>query len=126
MGGPGSRRARAHSSTCRIPSARRCASPTRRPPPSPGPGARGGKAPDRPTAALRKPGAPPAAGPGLLGEKTLGIAPVRAPAGVEQDRVSGRGVDAIEIIALDHVSRLRRIDEPSGCDDLRHGLDTEP
>src|SRR3954468_16732771 len=66
-----------------------------------------------------------ASGARLTREVGLGVAPVLAPARVEEHRVAWRRID---VRHADDVARAqwRDVDEPAACDDLGHRLDAEP
>src|SRR4051794_6397551 len=66
--------------------------------------------------------------PGLAGQVGLGVVPVPAPAGVEEDRVARRRVDAAEVLHADDVAgpAAGHVDEPAARDDLRDRLRSEP
>ena len=61
-------------------------------------------------AARREPFGDRAARPGLAGEVDVGVVPVRAPAGVEEDGVARRRVDAVEVLEPDDVAAREALD----------------
>ena len=95
--------------------------------PEPGVAAREGDA------SVGEPGGELDSRPGLAGEVGLAVLPVRAPAGVEEDGVTGLGLEIAEVVDVDNVAALeplrlarsRHVDEPSPRHDLRDRLDTE-